>query len=305
MKQLHDVMRQTVKRELANVHTTLVARVTKVNRAEGTIACQPVVNRVVNGETEPLPEFPDVPVITLQGGKHYISFPVIVDDYCLLFVSERCFDAWYEGNDHEDPADPRMFDYSDCFALVGVNPRGKVLPISEDNEILITTETGDHIRLVDEERIDIITKGDVNVDADGDINVHAGGDMVVEVDGDLKATVSGNATTKVTGNLDATVNGNLMGKVIGTTQLTATGAMTLTALAGLIASITGNLTATVTGAASVQAATVTVTSPATVLTGGTVKIGGVVAPTGQGALCGIPFCLFTGAPHTGELASGT
>lgn len=194
MNRLHDQIQKTIIRELSNVHTTLIARITKVNRAEGTIACQPVINRVAKGEAIELPEFPDVPVITLQGGKHYISFPVLEDDYCLLFVSERCFDNWYEGSDNLEPADHRMFDYSDSFALVGVNPRAKVLPISEDNEILIISENGDHIRLVDEDRIDLITKGDVNVKAEGDVNIDAGGDININAKGNVNIKVDGDTT---------------------------------------------------------------------------------------------------------------
>ena len=50
---------------------------------------------------------------------------------------------------------------------------------------------------------------------------------------------------------------------------------------------------------------VTVESPNVEITGGNAKIGGTVSPSGQGALCGIPACLFTGAPHVGDTAAGT
>lgn len=48
----------------------------------------------------------------------------------------------------------------------------------------------------------------------------------------------------------------------------------------------------------------TVTSQNTKLTGGIVEIGGTVTPSGQGALCGIPYCPFSGAPHTGNQTQG-
>jgi len=41
------------------------------------------------------------------------------------------------------------------------------------------------------------------------------------------------------------------------------------------------------------------------LTSGSAKIAGTVSPTGSGALCGIPACLFTGAPHVGDKSEGT
>lgn len=60
------------------------------------------------------------------------------------------------------------------------------------------------------------------------------------------------------------------------------------------------------GTMKVKALTkVEINSPNTKLTGGMVEIGGTVAPTGSGALCGIPACLYTGAPHVGNIASGT
>ncbi len=41
------------------------------------------------------------------------------------------------------------------------------------------------------------------------------------------------------------------------------------------------------------------------VTGGSFTCGGSVSPTGQGALCAIPSCPFTGTPHTGDKAIGT
>jgi hypothetical protein len=54
----------------------------------------------------------------------------------------------------------------------------------------------------------------------------------------------------------------------------------------------------------IESGKLTVTSQHTKLTGGQVEIGGTVAPNGQGALCGIPYCPYTGAPQTGAISSG-
>ena len=48
----------------------------------------------------------------------------------------------------------------------------------------------------------------------------------------------------------------------------------------------------------------TIDSPKVEITGGQVKIKGNVTPT-SGPFCGIPNCLFTGAPHGGDTVSGT
>ena len=68
----------------------------------------------------------------------------------------------------------------------------------------------------------------------------------------------------------------------------------------------GNITAECEGDLNVEAkGNATVKSPNTKLTGGNVEIGGSVAPSGQGALCGLPFCAYSGAPQTGKISSGT
>ena len=67
----------------------------------------------------------------------------------------------------------------------------------------------------------------------------------------------------------------------------------------------GNASVVAEGDATVEAKqNATIKSPNTKLTGGIVEIGGAVAPTGQGALCGMPFCAYTGAPQTGKQTSG-
>jgi hypothetical protein len=59
------------------------------------------------------------------------------------------------------------------------------------------------------------------------------------------------------------------------------------------------------GNIQVEAGTkVTIKSSAVEITGGNFSMKGTVAP-GTGPLCAIPNCLFTGAPHGGNQASGT
>lgn len=112
---------------LADLHTACVAKVTKVNAT--TVDCRPVVARVVDGATIMLPEFIEVPPIFMQGGGSYTAHPIAVGDYCLLIIAERCFDRWYDGADDQPPLELRLHDYSDAFALVGINPLAAAIPI--------------------------------------------------------------------------------------------------------------------------------------------------------------------------------
>lgn len=119
-EELTDVTNDSLITALANTHTILIGRIENVGAT--TIDVQPVIQRVVDGNNISLPIFPSVPPVFLQGGTSYDAHPIAVGDYCLLLVNERCFDRWYMGEDGLPPLEMRMHDYSDCFALVGVNP---------------------------------------------------------------------------------------------------------------------------------------------------------------------------------------
>lgn len=133
---LHEAIQSVVQEALSNIHTVTLAVVEKVNA--NTIDVLPVVSRVVDGKVINLPLFVDVPPIFLQGGSSYTAYPLKKGDHCLLLVSERCFDDWYHGGDFKPPLEHRMHDYSDSFALVGINPLASAITIPA-----VTTHFGD------------------------------------------------------------------------------------------------------------------------------------------------------------------
>ncbi|EDX2473324.1 hypothetical protein B1Q42_002025 [Salmonella enterica subsp. diarizonae serovar 16:z10:e,n,x,z15] len=134
IEELHDTIGLGVEFALVDVHTIVVAKITVVN--DKTISCVPVINRVVKGESKKLPEFIEVPPVILQGGDSYIAEPIAAGDYCLVLISERCYDAWYAGSDFVSPLEMRMHDYSDGFALCGVNPQATAIGIPKKNRMM-------------------------------------------------------------------------------------------------------------------------------------------------------------------------
>lgn len=135
-RQLIDVLEDTILSALANTHTATIARVMQVNAT--TIDVKPVINKVVDGVSIALTTFTKVPPLFLQGGSSYTAHPIAVGDYCLLVLTERCFDRWYEGQDFRAPAEFRMHDYSDGVAIVGLNPRASAITIPS-----VIQQTGD------------------------------------------------------------------------------------------------------------------------------------------------------------------
>lgn len=133
-------LEQTVNQALAfamsNLHTIVLCKVESVEAT--TINCKPVTNRVVNDQSVELPLFTKVPPVFLSGGSSYTAHPISTGDYCLLMITERCFDSWYEGSDYVAPLEKRMHDYSDGFALVGIQNKAGAIEIPD-----VITQIGD------------------------------------------------------------------------------------------------------------------------------------------------------------------
>lgn len=140
---LASLIMQGIMNALADTHTIIIGQIEKVNKT--TIDVQPVIARNVKGKDEPLPVFPDVPVINLLGGTSSIQMPLAKGDDCILLVSERCFDGWYYGNKNQKPMHPRMFDYSDCVAFVGLKNKAGELEIPDRIKMVgDTLQIGDY-----------------------------------------------------------------------------------------------------------------------------------------------------------------
>ena len=134
--QLIDVINKAIKNAVLDIHTATVAKVIKVN--EKTIDVKVVINKQFDGESLEFTEFIEVPPVFMQGGGSYSAHPIAIGDYCLLMMTERCFDNWYSGRDNVVPPEFRTHDYSDAFAIVGINPLGKAITIPE-----VITNIGD------------------------------------------------------------------------------------------------------------------------------------------------------------------
>ena len=185
---------------LSNLHTITIAKITGVS--DTTISCTPVTNRVVDGVSIKLPEFTKVPVFNFKGGESSISMPVSVGDYCMLLFVERCFDSWYQGQDFVAPPSLRMHDYSDGFALVGVDPLASAISIPN-----VMTFDGDADQHGDYTHIG-------STDQDGDLTVTGDVDITGDYDQTGDLTLIGNMT--ITGNViingALTVNGVISGQ---------------------------------------------------------------------------------------------
>lgn len=77
-----------------------------------------------NSFTDVIIEYPmliRVPVLILNGGGAYTTYPIAQGDSCLVVFCDRDIDTWLElGNTQNPPNTDRMHDLSDAVALVGL-----------------------------------------------------------------------------------------------------------------------------------------------------------------------------------------
>lgn len=180
---LESTILNSIRGSLVDTHTTLIAKITKVNQK--TIDCKPVISRLVNNKVVDLPVFIEVPIINFLGGSSSIQMPLAVGDYVVLFVVERCFDEWYSGNDFKPPLEARVHDYSDCIALVGLkNMQGEldiptVITMLGDGYIQGNYNIEGNVTRIGNENITGNVTINGNLSVNGNITI-TGGDITID-----------------------------------------------------------------------------------------------------------------------------
>jgi len=121
-------LRSAVDGALKDVHTCLPGIVTAFDANTQTAQVRPAIKRIfVEEGAVNLPLCVDVPVQFPAGGNVVFTFPVAAGDECLLVFSERAIDYWWEKGGVQLPAEYRLHDLSDAFAIVGVSSKARKL----------------------------------------------------------------------------------------------------------------------------------------------------------------------------------
>jgi hypothetical protein len=93
--------------------------------------------RKVNTEPQVILDYPmliNCPVVVMNGGGAYVSYPIGPGDTCLVLFCDRDMDNWFETGEPMTPNTTRVHDLSDGIAIVGI--RSKRDPIEYDGERL-------------------------------------------------------------------------------------------------------------------------------------------------------------------------
>lgn len=119
----------------ATINCVQIAKVEKVTPGEQTIEASIQIKRLASdGTSTAYPILVDVPYMVLQGGGAYIDMPIKAGDYCLILFNDRNIDSWWSTANVADPPTKRKHSLSDGFAIVGFNPKTKVL--DQDGEFV-------------------------------------------------------------------------------------------------------------------------------------------------------------------------
>ena len=162
---------------VAELNTTMPAVISKVN--DNSINVRPVIARVYAEQIIEPPIVEDVPIIWPCGGGTNMTWPLEEGDYVLLVCAQRNIETWLGGEDFKPPPDSSLLELTDCFAIAGINPESKFLPIPEkptlNGDFLINgnVEIQGSLYVKDETSIDSTLYVDSDVSCNSAVSVAA------------------------------------------------------------------------------------------------------------------------------------
>ncbi len=106
------------------IWTALPGMVTAVDFTKMTCEVQPTIQGQVLDETGAslfvnLPKLVDVPICFPSAGGFLLTLPLKANDEVLIVFSSRCIDSWWQSGGIQKPAEFRLHDLSDGFAIPG------------------------------------------------------------------------------------------------------------------------------------------------------------------------------------------
>lgn len=140
-------IKKAIEARLRSIHTSIPAKVTKIDLDGPVISAKPLVQRhILNYETREheyadIPVIPNVPLALPMSDKGGFSAPIDVGDRVFLIFSESPLDEWMAAQDNEpkQPFSRRHHDWTDAIAIPGPKPPSQGIPedsIHEDHPVM-------------------------------------------------------------------------------------------------------------------------------------------------------------------------
>ncbi|MHC3068972.1 Gp138 family membrane-puncturing spike protein [Klebsiella pneumoniae] len=186
-------LRLAMASQQAQIWTALPGVVAAVNLAAQTLSVQPTVQGSVASpdgakQLVNLPLLVDVPIVWPRAGGFALTFPIAAGDEVLVVFASRCIDSWWQSGGIGAPAEARMHDLSDGFAILAPTSQPKKLSGVSSTNVQLRDEAGTTY-------VEITPDGKARVVAATQIDVEA---PTVNITGDLNVTGEMNLVGQLT-----------------------------------------------------------------------------------------------------------
>lgn len=164
-------LRMALESYASQLWTALPASVVSVNLTAQTVSVQPTIQGSVadpagNVRLVNLPVLVDVPLVWPKAGGFALTFPVAAGDEVLIVFSCRCIDSWWQSGGIGAPAEARMHDLSDGFAILAPTSQPKKLANVSSTNVQLRNYAGDTL-------VEITPDGKANITGASEINLTA------------------------------------------------------------------------------------------------------------------------------------
>lgn len=171
LNDIEESLRLALEAERAGIWTALPAIVVAANLAAQTVSAQPTIQGVITGpdgvaRNVNLPLLVDVPIVWPRAGGFALTFPVAPGDEVLIVFASRCIDSWWQSGGIGAPAEVRMHDLSDGFAILAPTSQPKRLGGVSSSNVQLRDSAGSTF-------VEITPSGAVNIVAATSINLTA------------------------------------------------------------------------------------------------------------------------------------
>lgn len=140
-----ELLREVIESRLADVHTSIPARIVSYDADKQVADCEIVIRRAEQTDSgsvvhEDYPVIPNVPVGWPSGGGYSLQFPLEKGDGVWLVFSEAAIAQWRETGELSAPGDLDRHDLSYPIALPCARHDGQPLP--QGSDALLTVPSG-------------------------------------------------------------------------------------------------------------------------------------------------------------------
>lgn len=211
------VLQSATENAASRIWTALPAIVQSVDFNAQTISAQPALQGTIftqNGEKAivNMPLLVDVPFMFPKCADFALTMPLKAGDECLVIFASRCIDSWWQnGGINNAPAEYRMHDLSDGFALFAPTSQPKVISSWNAQNVQLRNTAGDVFIEITPAGLVQIKAKNLTAQIDQNIQMNCGGAFSVTAGGAVNITGS---TAQVEGSTitlegQTTINGTL------------------------------------------------------------------------------------------------